>query len=325
MKNICAIFDVDEQYAAKLMDAMNSVKGILYRTIMFTNREALEAYLEKETLQLLVLGEEVDIECDVRKLADKVILLRENAYDCQNGDVVSVYKYQPAGKLIAEIIGNDEKDVIAVSTDRQIVGVYSPIHYTGKTSFSLALAKAYARNGARTFYLNLEEFSGLSEILPDNGGGNLSDALYYYRSKREHFADEFQKLVCSVEDILYIPPVKCAEDIFSLSSREWMDFILNIAGTGLFDVLVLDADNALGEPWNILEICTRIIMPVREDYISKQKVSDFEACMNAMGKDSICRMAEKMLLPREKNAHMSKDFLEMVEYGTLGKYARQIV
>ncbi len=325
MKNICAIFDVDEQYAGKLMNAINSVKGIMYRAIMFTNWEALDAYLEKETLQLLVIGEEVDVKKDVSTLADKVIILRENNFDCKDGDTFSVYKYQPACKLVTAIIGNSGTNVLSASADRQIVGVYSPIHYAGKTSFSLALAKAYARQGARTLYLNLEEFSGLSEILPDNGEGNLSDALYYYRTGPERFTEEFKRLVCMAGDISYIPPIKCAEDISALSTREWMDFILHIAGTGIFDVIVLDAANALGEPWNILEVCTRVIMPVREDYISRQKINDFDACMSAMGKDKICRITEKMLLPRDGNAEMSKDFLDMVEYGTLGKHARQIV
>lgn len=319
LKNICAVFDTDEEYARKLMNAMNTRKGIIYKTIIFTDEDALYDYFENETVQLLVIGEEIILQKPGKIQAEKTVILTEN----ENSG--GVYKYQPAEKLICEIVGENNKRMETLSSKADITGVYSPIHYAGKTSFSLALAKAYAKSGRRTLYLNLEEFSGLSEILPDMGEGNMSDALYCYRTNRERFAGNPEKFVCGAGNIFYIPPIKCAEDISSLDTNEWVEFISYIADTGRFEVIVLDAANAAREPWNLLEICTRVFMPVREDYISVQKIKDFDECMSALGREKICRIIEKVLLPRDSNAGLSKDFLDTVEYGTLGRHAQEIV
>lgn len=337
MKDICAIFDTDEEYARKLMNVINSRKGIIYKTIMFTSETALYEYLEHDTIQILVISENIVFEKQKKIQAKRIVTLIENERGTKNNQeefiqqhksvncIKYVYKYQPAEKLICEIIGENQKPAALPLANRQITGVYSPIHYAGKTSFSLALAKAHAKSGSRTLYINLEEFSGLSEILPDFGSGSLSDAIYVYRTDRERFTKDFGRFVCNTGNISYIPPIRCAEDIYSLGTGVWMDFILYIAGLGEFETLVIDVADAAGEPWNLLEICTRVIMPIREDYISKQKIKDFDECMSKLGKEKICRITEKMLLPKDTNAQLSKDFLDMVEYGTLGRHAQEIV
>ena len=58
MEKVCAVFDYDEQYARRLMNAMNSRKGVNYRTIMFTEESALGEYMADRQLPLLVVGEE---------------------------------------------------------------------------------------------------------------------------------------------------------------------------------------------------------------------------------------------------------------------------
>lgn len=56
MEKVCAVFDYDEQYARRLMNAMNSRKGVNYRTIMFTEESALGEYMADRQLLCLWLG-----------------------------------------------------------------------------------------------------------------------------------------------------------------------------------------------------------------------------------------------------------------------------
>lgn len=324
MESICAIFDTDAEYAVRLMNAMNSRKGINYRTIMFTGRGALNEYIRDKKLQLLIIDEELAREgCE--GYAAKVVVLTEDALSGSGESGCRIYKYQPADRLISAIMKEGGIRQTQDYGNVQITGVYSPIHYAGRTSFSLALAKAYAAEGKRALYLNFEEFSGLSEILAGTKEGGLSDALYYYRQGKERFREHFERFVCMTGNIYYLPPVQCADDISCQSCEEWSGFVLETAGTGMFDVIVIDIANALLRPWSLLDICSRIIMPVREDYISRQKISDFDTYMLSMGRDDTYKAIEKMLLPRDNNAAMSKDFLDMVEYGTIGRYARDVV
>lgn len=173
--------------------------------------------------------------------------------------------------------------------------------------------------------MNMEEFSGLSELLPDCGEGNMSDALYTYRTNRAAFANALEKIVGRTGDVYYIPPIRCADDITCQTAEEWQDFITDIASSGLYDTIILDIGTLVSEPWRVLEVCTRAIMPVREDYISMQKLNDFETYMLSMGREHICGIIEKMLLPKDNGMVLDKGYLDAAEYGTLGRHAREVV
>ena len=284
MEKVCAVFDYDEQYARRLMNAMNSRKGVNYRTIMFTEESALGEYMADRQLPLLVVGEEAMEQITDTHRVNRVVVLREDsgtAGTYSNEKVSEVYKYQQADSLIYSIVGDEVSRIYTYADDRKVIGIYSPIHYAGKTSFALALASACAKSQERVLYVNMEEFSGLSELLPDCGAGNMSD--------------------------------------------EWQDFITDIASSGLYDTIILDIGTLVSEPWRVLEVCTRAIMPVREDYISMQKLNDFETYMLSMGREHICGIIEKMLLPKDNGMVLDKGYLDAAEYGTLGRHAREVV
>lgn len=328
MEKICAVFDYDEQYARRLMNAMNSRKGVNYRTIMFTEESALGEYMADRQLPLLVVGEEAMEQITDTQRVNRVVVLREDsgtAGTYSNEKVSEVYKYQQADSLIYSIVGDEVSRIYTYADDRKVIGIYSPIHYAGKTSFALALASACAKSQERVLYVNMEEFSGLSELLPDCGEGNMSDALYTYRTNRAAFANALEKIVGRTGDVYYIPPIRCADDITCQTAEEWQDFITDIASSGLYDTIILDIGTLVSEPWRVLEVCTRAIMPVREDYISMQKLNDFETYMLSMGREHVCGIIEKMLLPKDNGMVLDKGYLDAAEYGTLGRHAREVV
>ena len=328
MEKVCAVFDYDEQYARRLMNAMNARKGVNYRTIMFTEESALDEYMAGRQLPLLVVGEEAMRQVTDTQKISRVVVLKEDsvAGGTYSDDKVSeVYKYQQADSLIYSIVGDEVSRIYTYSDDKKVVGIYSPIHYAGKTSFALALASACARLQERVLYVNMEEFSGLSELLPDCGEGDMSDVLYTYRTNRTAFANALEKIVGRTGDVYYIPPVRCADDIACQTAEEWQDFITDIASSGMYDTIILDIGTLVSEPWRVLEVCTRVIMPVREDYISMQKIKDFEVYMLSRGREHICGIIEKMLLPKDNGTVLDKGYLDAAGYGTLGRHAREVV
>ena len=79
MEKVCAVFDYDEQYARRLMNAMNSRKGVNYRTIMFTEESALGEYMADRQLPLLVVGEEAMEQITDTNRVNRVVVLREDS------------------------------------------------------------------------------------------------------------------------------------------------------------------------------------------------------------------------------------------------------
>lgn len=73
--------------------------------------------------------------------------------------------------------------------------------------------------------MNLEEFSGLDEILISDNGTTLSDAFYYYRQGKQQSYEKISSTIHCCEGIDYISPVICAEDISFMEIEDIVGFI----------------------------------------------------------------------------------------------------
>lgn len=317
MERICAILDADADYATRLMDAVRHRRGCVYQTAVFTKQDELLKYLEDNTPEVLVVSEDM-VTSEVRSAyTGRCVVLTEE--EQKEG----ICRYQSAVRIVNEIV----KDMpftgsTSAEKEAEIVGIYSPINCAGKTSLSLAIAKAYERAGKNVVYMNLEEFSGLSEILPEQKGSNLSDFVYRYKKAPAFLEGEFEHMLCMRAGVYYIPPVRCAEDISFVSPEEWGEVFHMLARS--FEVIVADISGAVKRPWQLLEFCTRVLLPVKEDYISSKKINAFKVFLLEMGKEDLGRELEEVILPRDKNLQLCPDFLEQSEYGMLGRYAREL-
>lgn len=339
-KSICAIYDVDEQYACKLMTVMNQKKKTPFQTLVFTMEEPLLEYMKENSIDILIISEGRITEKIRSGNVGKILALREDmelsevskmpdarcvedARKIGEKEMMGIYKYQSSENIVREVMNYCAKPFMDLSTKAEIVGVYSPLGNVYKTAFSLALAHAYGEK-CSVLYINLEEFSGLGEILSEGSKGNLSDIIYYYKISKEGFINQLDWVVSSIGRIHYIPPIKCAEDVMYVSAQEWMDVFSYIANNCAYDYIVLDISNAVKEQWKLMQVCKRIFMPVKEDYISKKKICDFESYLLSIGKESIYDCIEKINIPYDSNISLSSDFMDRIEWSVLGSFAKEI-
>lgn len=328
-KSICVIYDVDEKYAYKLMNVMNKKKKVPFKTLVFTLEEPLLEYLKENTLDILVISEDALTDKIKNQKIENILVLREDMAvttisDNNDGqDFLGIYKYQSSENIVREVMNYCAKPYIDLSTRAEIIGIYSPVNCSYKTAFSLALANAYGEKSS-VLYINLEEFSGLGEILAEGNKGNLSDAAYYYKISKESFLNQLEWVVSTAGKVNYIPPVKCAEDVTYISTQEWIDVFTYIANFSAYDVIVLDISNAIKEQWKLMQICKRVLMPVKDDYISKKKISSFEKYLLDIGKEVICDSIEKIKVPYDSSISFSSDFMERIEWSVLGNFAKEV-
>ena len=92
-----------------------------------------------------------------------------------------------------------------------------------RTAFALNIAKVVSEK-YKVLYMNLEEFSGLDEILISDNGTTLSDAFYYYRQGKQQSYEKISSTIHCCEGINYISPVICAEDISFYGNRRYCWF-----------------------------------------------------------------------------------------------------
>lgn len=317
MTQVCVIYDLDENYASKLIMALNEKRGVSFNTALFTEFDALSDFAKEKKMDVLVVDKKLVNE-KLKEIYDgRMVILSEDIEEN------TVYRYQSSEKIIREIIG--EKNLISKNESRkcEVIGVYSLVNYVGKTSLSLAIAKSYAGIDKKILYLNLERFSGLKEILVKASGGDLSDFLYMFKENPEILRDRLTDYIANISGLNYIAPVACAEDIAFIKIEEWVK-ILGFLGE-YFEIIVVDISNAILNEWKLLDLCIKIYMPVREDYISVRKVEEFKEYLISIGKEILSNQIEEILIPRDKTTEFSKDFFENVDYSKLGRYAKDII
>lgn len=125
----------------------------------------------------------------------------------------------------------------------EVIGVYSPVGRTMKTTFALTLGQILAKKRA-CLYLNLEAYSGFEYLMERKFEQTLGDLLYYLRLGSDQLVTKMGSMVQSINNLDYLPPVLSMEDIQSTTAEEWIRLLQQIIDYSNYDVIILDLGTA---------------------------------------------------------------------------------
>lgn len=291
-KNIFAVCDLEVDYALNFMDYLNQKKNIPFEIQAFTTVESLIAYGRTRHIELLLISGKAMCR-EIRELdIGKMIILSEGVHPPELDSYPSVYKYQSSSDVIREVMAcyGEEKKTLpqnftVLKKTTEILGVYSPVGRCLKTSFALTLGQILARDRA-VLYLNLEEYSGFEELMGKGFAHNLSDLLYYVRQENQNLIHKMNGMVQTVNNLDFIPPVQTPADIRATAWQDWERLLQMIVMSSSYEVIVIDIGNGIDENLSLLDMCSRIYMPVLSDMMSSCKIAQFE---NLVGSGIILR------------------------------------
>lgn len=295
---------------------------------------------EKERIEI---SENVDGEKN-ELLVNKMIILSENRESLQSklnnalekaGDYKiekkkmsvaeeCVYKYQSASGILYHILSEYDYDNLSnwSSSEARIIGVYSPIKRSLKTSFAYTLSQILNEE-ENVLYMNLEGCSGLNMMLGFEDEKNLSDLLFDYSIYREEYPKRFHKFIKNVDGIGIIPPVETVSELQCIKKEEWLSLFRRLKYIDSYKTIVIDIGDNVGGIIDILRICDVIYMPSRNDYISNAKMKTFETGLLKYDEGEVLYdKIKKIDFPHFKN--LSED-LSSLKYGELGSYVRNII
>ncbi len=328
MNRECVIYEKNMEYGNRLMSAISKRAAMRFKVQMFTDREQFEGYIKNNEPDMLLTGEESYYD-DIREMySGRIIVLVDEQADssCINEiygqDVIGVYRYQSSDMLYKEVIKEGRLVRKKEQTSANTIAVYSPVYAEPKSAFVLNLGKVLGEK-YKVLYLNLEEFSGLGEILPDMEKGTLSDAMYYYRQGKSAAIEKIKGTIGTTAGFDYIAPVKCAEDISGIEPEEMLDFIGCIGNELAYDVIILDISEAVHDKWKILENVSQFYMPIKDDYISARKIEQFETYYGGTGKEAILDNTVKVRLP-EGEENVNPDFWDKLQAGGMYRYVKKL-
>ena len=327
---VLAIYDLELGYADSLMQYINQKQSMPFKTIAFTNKNALYEYLEKHHIDILLIAAN-DME---QKLEDedieKIILLSNGEIFSEYIGYSSIYKYQSSEKIIREILDyfvevhSNDRTISNVVKNVEIIAVYSPIRRTGQTIFALTMGQILA-NDFGTLYINLEEFSAFDKIFHQNYEGDLSDLMYFYKQNPHTLPIKLKAIVNTVHQLDYIPPLVYSKDLRNIDTEKWVELIESIAATGMYEKIIIDISTMVADVFSILEICNKIFMPVANDFVSLMKISAFEEYVLKSEETEIIEKCIKVNVPLTTVDVEDESYLERQLWSELGDYVRSIL
>lgn len=330
-KQIFAVCDLEAEYACNFMDYLNTRKSIPFEVQAFTSVESLLAYGKENPIELLLISAEAMCK-EVKELnIGKIVILIEGNHPEEWDSYKGVYKYQSSADVVREVMAcyGEEKSVLAtqipvLKKTTTLLGVYSPIGRCMKTSFAVALGQILARKQS-VLYVNLEEYSGFEELLGREFTGTLGELLYYVRQRDTGFTVKLNSMIQSVGALDFIPPVHCAEDIRDISWDDWEYFLRELMIHSTYEVIILDIGNGADGVFAMLDMCSRVYMPVRADVMSQCKLRQFENQLKLRDYGQVITRLEELHLNFHSGGNTGVGYLEQLPYGPIGDYIRDML
>lgn len=291
-KNL-VICDSEEGYAQALaMYFMRKKELAAEVQVCSTVTQVME--LEKtKKIHLLFLAGEYAKEAKGKLQAEKIFLLTTGTEEADGEN--QVYKYQSGEKIVEDMIRicgpeASENESIYKGGRKQggkIIGIFSPVHRIGKTTYGLKLGEEMAAT-ENVLYLNLEIYGGIGGHF-EEGEQTLTDVLYYARQEKGNLGLLLTTVVKHRKNLDYIVPMPVAEDVKSVKAEEWLMLIRRILEQSIYDVIILDLDEGISGVYELLRACTKIYLLYTQDLYGQAKLRQFENEVNLLGYEDILR------------------------------------
>lgn len=328
MKNrTIAVCDSEAAYAYSLADYFNSKNNIFFAEA-FTNEDSILEYAKEQFIDVLVVSDKISIELINRKNIGIIILLSEQEAVFAGRSYKAIYKYQSAGNILKSIMNyyaeREEEPLAILNKKCKIIGVYSPVKRSLKSSFCLALGQIMAKDKA-VLYLNMEEYSGFFVLFQKEYKADLSDLIYYLRQDKSNILVKLEGIVDSINNLDYIPPVSSPMDIREVKKEEWQRLFREISINSKYDTVIVDFGDGADGLLELLCECSQIYVPIREDYLSNAKIDQFESLLNKAGYDELISNMKKIKLPYHNSFGSRECYAEQLVWSELGDYVRGLI
>ena len=324
------IYDEEKQYSNLLMDFFSNKKDIPFQTITFTEKSKLIQFLQTNQIEMLLISvNSMDEDIEAADIKE-IILLSEGSLPLEYSTYPSIYKFKSAEDIVREVlerfieIETDKESFVAPKSKANIIGVYSPVGRSGKTTFAIALAQILSE-GHKTLFISLEEFAVFQNEMEISSPGNLADLMYYFKQNPDTVSIKLQAIVQNINSLDYVSPIYYARDLRETTTEEWKELFDYLSMVTSYEYIVLDIGDMIGDLLSMLDYCDQIFMPTVDDKLSEMKINKIETVILQSDKEKLLDKIIKTKAPKPENNYMEERWIETIGLGNVGDYIRALL
>lgn len=243
--------------------------GEQWQVTAFTNAEACKEYV-KQGYSIDLLAAQPELLNELKERLPNVPTVALVMKPGESKEENELQQFQPLPLLLQRLFefhaaaaGKLAHTAAAVeeASGVQVISVYSASGGVGKTALALHFVHAASSHRYRTFYLNLERWhtsdvwlgrmqaEGSSEGEGEGEGEGLSELLYGLKSQPDQalrWLMEHRKRHPLLKGD-YLAACTNPEDRITLGAEDALSIVNVIAGSGHYDLIVIDLDDGLDE------------------------------------------------------------------------------
>lgn len=300
------ICDSEENYAQALAMYFTQKKEFMMQVQVLSNPDCIKTMKGDVNADLLLVSEEYEKVIPEQIAVKKICILSSVTEKQEARKYPVIYKYQSGENILAQIACECEEWLGAgelvchtsKKTAKKIIGVFSPVHRAGKTSYALRLGEKLAES-ENVLYINLELFGGVEGHFKESRQ-TISDVICYARQEQGNLGMFLTTVIGHKGNLDYIAPASVSEDVKEMKGSEWVILIQRILKESIYETVILDIDEGVPELYQLLENCTKIYMPVLGNKYAKAKVRQFEKELVFLEKEHLIK---KIIKKEVKNDH----------------------
>lgn len=326
------ICDVQEEYSEHLFQILSEQFEGEYQFHLFHDLQKMMGFFEKNSVEILVIGEEYAKEITEKTNAGKKFVLTGIPGERGGTETIFLFRYQPAEALIKiirkyavksrtskrntrpkdmEMPGrsgtsqgqtgehvHEKRGKVRIRDEppvRGLIGIYSPVHRIGKTKFALRLGQKMAMK-VPVLYLNMEGYSGGSYYFQEGAEKDLGDLFYFLKQEKEDCGLKLTAMALQKGGMDYILPMKNEQDVRSVRKEEWISLLDMILEKCIYEAILLDLGDAIHGLYDILRKCDRIYTPYICEGAAEAKLEQYENNLRTAGyTDILMRTVKKQM------------------------------
>lgn len=264
------------------------------RCVCFQEEAAVREYVEKYGALMILVQEEFPVQIADNK-GIPYLLFTERS---EGSKEFQLPIYRSMDRQIRQIRRFWKEPSLQAPAQPQsrIYAFYSPVHGAGQ-SVSAILMGMHLAEEYPSLLLNLERVSGLKQIL-SMGEGGLSDLLYYARVQGDPLT-HLAELTEYCGPLAYLPPVRDEEDLKEMSSQDWIFLLGQLRESGIYRYILVDLGDGSYGGEDLLPLCERIYVPLREDRLSQTKLQEWQEALSRKQGEDVLKKIRAYRLPRE--------------------------
>lgn len=322
MKKIkLAILEEQQEYASLFWNYIKEKKERLFQVYVFTKEETLEAHLEREQVDLLLLSSNLERE----KWEDRIscIVVLSDQPMLEQPLTRQIYKFQSAESILKQLyeifMEEKPKQLFYLPREGRICeqyAMFSPYGGSGKTTCAMVLGYLLEQGrlgtSKKVLVVSLEPGQKSYTWKKVGESKGISEAIYYALQGEHILANQLPTLVTQVAGVDYLSGARHICDLEECSLEDMEKLIHILTEETSYDVIIYDISYYGKCTYQLLENCKWIW----ETSIGKAREISYEAWLGKSKAEQLKKKIGKICLPALEHG---VEQIELCSYGAIGK------